>query len=117
VIVLETGKNIYPEEIEWELAASPYIEEVLVKGGHRQGLEVICAYVYPKWDAINGKASPHEAKHLIWEEIKRTSRNLASYKRIKSEHDVFIMGQPFAKTSKLDIKRYLYQGELQPVED
>jgi long-chain acyl-CoA synthetase len=109
VIVLETGKNVYPEEIEWELAASPYIEEVLVKAGHRQGLEVICAYIYPKWDVIGSTATPQEVKHLIWEEIKRTSRNLAHYKRIKSEHDIFIVGQPFQKTSKLDIKRHLYQ--------
>ncbi len=117
VIVLETGKNVYPEEIEWELCASPYIEEILVRGGQRQGLEVILAFVYPQQEAITKLSDPAEIKRLIWEEIKRYGRNLASYKRIRSEKDLIIVDQPFVKTSTLDIKRYLYHGEVSSDKD
>jgi len=108
VIVLESGKNVYPEEIEWELARIPYIEEVLVQRGQRQGREVVQAYIWPKWERL-GTEDPKEALELIWEEIKRVSAGLASYKRIRSKEDIILVEKPFVKTSTMDIKRYLYQ--------
>lgn len=111
VIVLDTGKNVYPEEIEWELGRSPYIEEVLVRGIKRNGTEVVQALVYPKW-ALIGSMTPEEVRRLIWEEIKVRSQNLAVYKRIKSEQDVIIVDEPFEKTTLKDIKRHLYRGTM-----
>jgi len=108
VIVLESGKNVYPEEIEWELAHIPYIEEVLVKRGKRQGKEVVQAYIYPNWERL-GTEDPEAARELIWEEVRRVSRGLAPYKRIKGKEDLILVEEPFAKTSTQDIKRYLYQ--------
>jgi long-chain acyl-CoA synthetase len=108
VIVLDTGKNVYPEEIEWELGRIPYVEDVMVRSSERKGIEVIQALVYPKWDVLGSKRSTNEIKRLIWEEIKVRNQNLASYKRIKSEQDVIIVEQPFEKTTLKDIKRYLY---------
>jgi long-chain acyl-CoA synthetase len=113
VIVLETGKNVYPEEIEWELSHSPYIEEILVRAGRRKGTEVIQALVYPNWEAIGKPLSKEEVRRLIWEEIRKHNENLAQYKRIKSEHDVIIVDQPFEKTSLKDIKRFLYTQDAQ----
>ncbi|MEA1870766.1 MAG: AMP-binding protein, partial [Candidatus Bipolaricaulota bacterium] len=37
VIVLDTGENVYPEEVEFELVAIPAIEEIMVYQGKRQG--------------------------------------------------------------------------------
>ena len=110
VIVLESGKNVYPEEIEWELSHIPYIEEILVKRGQRQGKEVVQAYIYPNWERL-GTEDPKEALELIWEEIKRVSAGLAVYKRIRGKEDIILVDKPFAKTSTMDIKRYLYQEE------
>lgn len=120
VIVLETGKNVYPEEVEWELGRSPLIEDILVKGGHRKGAEIIQAFVYPNWENTSAHIpglsvedlTAHtraQVKRLIWEEIKTRSHSLAPYKRIRSEQDLIIVEKPFEKTSTLDIKRYLYQ--------
>ncbi|MBI3461093.1 AMP-binding protein [Candidatus Acetothermia bacterium] len=110
VIVLESGKNVYPEEVEAELSHIPYIEDVMIKGGTRDGIEVIKAFVYPKQDALTGK-SPEEIKHLIWEAINAQGKNLAQYKRLLSISDLIILDQPLVKTSKLDIKRYLYDED------
>ena len=127
VIVLDTGKNVYPEEVEWELGRSPLIEDILVKGAAAsqsrtgyKGVEIIQAFVYPNWENVSARLpqirledlrAPMRAqiKQLIWEEIKSRSHNLAPYKRIRSEQDVIIVEKPFEKTSTLDIKRYLYQ--------
>jgi long-chain acyl-CoA synthetase len=110
VIVLEGGKNVYPEELEFEFKQIPYIEEIMIKGGKRQGVEVIKAFVYPKADLLQSK-TPEELKKLIWEALKEKSKNIAQYKRLHSQHDLIILEKPFEKTSKLDIKRYLYEGE------
>ncbi len=107
VIVLESGKNVYPEEVEAELSRIPYIEDIMIKGGKRDGLEVIKAFVYPRKDTLVGQ-SLDEIKHLIWETIKTQGKNMAQYKRLLSSSDLIILEQPLAKTSKLDIKRFLY---------
>jgi len=108
VIVLDTGKNVYPEEIEWELGRIPYVEEVMVRSADKRGTEIIQALVYPKWDVIGSSLSPEDVKKRIWEEIKIRNQNLAVYKRIKSEQDLILVDRPFEKTTLKDIKRYLY---------
>ncbi|OGF53313.1 MAG: hypothetical protein A2Z21_10630 [Candidatus Fraserbacteria bacterium RBG_16_55_9] len=108
VIVLDTGKNVYPEEIEWELGRIPYVEDVMIRSAERKGTEVIQALIYPKWDVMGGSRHLDHARKLIWEEIKACNQNLAAYKRIKSEQDVIIVEQPLEKTSLKGVKRYLY---------
>jgi long-chain acyl-CoA synthetase len=118
VIVLESGKNVYPEEIEWELSRIPYVEEVLVRADFRGGAEVIQALIYPNWEEIGKPLPPEKVRRLIWNEIKKRNQHLASYKRIKSEQDVIIVDKPFEKTSLRDIKRYLYvRQKLPPAPD
>jgi len=113
VIVLESGKNVYPEEVEFELGRIPYVEEILVQRGRRQGKEVVQALVYPKWSLLKeeGITELAEIKELLWGEIGPRCRVLAPYKRIKSREDIIILSEPFEKTSSQDIKRYLYQQE------
>jgi long-chain acyl-CoA synthetase len=111
VIVLDTGKNVYPEEIEWELLNIPTIDEILVYEAERQGAPVVAALVYPNWTTLkkNGISDPDKALDAIWEAIKERSENLAVFKRIKYKESVTLVDQPFEKSVKLDIKRYVYQ--------
>jgi len=111
VIVLETGKNVYPEEIEWELVTIPEVEEIMVHEGSRQGAPTVSAQVYPNWPALKemGIESPEAALDHIWEQIKERSENLAVFKRIKYKESVTLVGEPFEKSAKLDIKRHLHQ--------
>jgi len=110
VIVLESGKNVYPEEIEWELSRIPYIEEVMVRGKKRQEKEEIEAVIYPNKERLQAAGHLEDAQDAIWEEIKRRQLRLAPHKRIRRKSDIIIVDEPFPKTSTMDIKRHLYQG-------
>ncbi|MBI1730133.1 AMP-binding protein [Candidatus Acetothermia bacterium] len=111
VIVLDSGKNVYPEEVEWEVGRIPLIEDVLVRRAERKGVEVIQALIYPKHEELPPGLSKEEIKKLIWDAIKEKNPNLAQYKRIKSDQDIVIVDEPFEKTSLKDIKRYKYQEQ------
>jgi long-chain acyl-CoA synthetase len=112
VIVLDTGKNVYPEEIEWELTRIPAVEEIMVYEGERQGAPAVCAMVYPHRDTLKelGITNQEQALDHIWEEIRTAGENLAVFKRIKHRECVQLVEEPFEKSVKLDIKRYVYQG-------
>jgi len=110
VIVLETGMNVYPEEIEWEFVSIPAIEELMVYEGERQGAPAVCAQVYPneavlKELGIEGTAA---ALEHIWEAIREKNENLAVFKRIKHKECIQLVDEPFQKSAKLDIKRHLH---------
>jgi len=113
VIVLETGKNVYPEEIEWELVTIPEIDEVMVYEGERQGVPAVCAKVFPKWDVLKaaGIETPSAAIEHIWEAIKAKNEALATFKRIKFKESISLVEEPFQKSAKLDIKRHLHKDE------
>jgi long-chain acyl-CoA synthetase len=111
VIVLETGKNVYPEEIEWELIGIPEIEEIMVYEGERQGVPAVCAKIYPKWEVLKeaGIETSSAAIERIWEAIKEKSEALAMFKRIKFKESISLVDEPFQKSAKLDIKRHLHK--------
>ncbi len=113
VIVLETGKNVYPEEIEWELVTIPSIEEVMVYQGDRQDVPTVCAEIYPNWTFLKAHGvkdgDKDAALEMIWEAVKEKCENLAMFKRIKYKESLTLTDEPFQKSVKLDIKRYLYR--------
>jgi len=111
VIVLETGKNVYPEEIEWELINIPAVEELMVYEGKRQGSPAVCAQVYPNWTFLKQQGIEEKAAALesIWEAVKERNENLAVFKRIKYKECISLVDEPFQKSIKLDIKRHLHQ--------
>ncbi len=115
VIVLETGKNVYPEEIEWELVTIPSIEEVMVYEGDRQGVPTVCAKIFPNWTFLKAHGvkdgDKDAALDTIWETVKEKCENLAMFKRIKYKESLALVDEPFQKSVKLDIKRYLYKTE------
>jgi len=110
VIVLETGKNVYPEEVEWELSRITGIEELLVYEADRQGAPVVAVKIYPKWADLKEKGitTPEQVIDYLWEEIKVHNENLAPFKRIKYRDAITLMDEPFEKSVKMDIKRYMY---------
>jgi len=108
VIVLDTGKNVYPEELEWEFNTIPAIEEIMVYENERQGIPVVSALVYPSEAALKelGITNKDDALDHIWEEIKKANENLAMFKRIRYKECVRLVDEPFEKSVKLDIKRF-----------
>lgn len=106
VIVTKNGKNIYPEELEYYLNASPYITESLVyaEGGED---EKVCALIVYDEDRIKkhlkkDALTKNSIHSVISAEVKRLNGRLPSYKAIKS---FTIQKEALHKTSTHKIKR------------
>jgi len=112
VIVLATGKNVYPEELEWEIGRIPYVEEVMVR--YRPSDGTIEAIVYPSQEQLKAAGAGERAREIIWGEIRTRLQRLAPYKRLRSIRQLVLAARPFPKTSTLDIRRHLVDREERP---
>ncbi len=103
LIVLNNGKNIYPEEIEGYIQAIPYVAEVVVSGNRDEsgGETSLCAEVFLSEAKIKelGITDP-EAQ--LKKDIKNNCRPLPSYKQIQK---IVIRDTEFEKTTTNKIKR------------
>lgn len=102
LILSASGQNIYPEEIENELAHNELVEESLVldRGGK------IIALVYPKSGVV-----PHIKKEEDLATLCNQIRDFAN-KHLPPFSQVFrveLVDIPFERTAKGTIKRHLYQ--------
>ena len=106
VIVLENGKNVFPEEIEEYLEKFEEIEEVVVVGRKAEDGETIrlTAIAYPKVDIYGENIDTEKAYNDIHAKILNLNRTLPSFKVIK---DLEIRTEPFEKTTSRKIKRHL----------
>jgi len=75
VIVLDSGKNVYPEELELYFRSSPLIAEIAVFGRKMEGRETVYAVIVP---AAKGAGS-YEA---VREAINRLNKGLPPYKTL-----------------------------------
>ncbi len=106
VIVLNNGKNVFPEEIEEYLAKIESIKECVVIGRDKgDGSEVmLTAVIFPDFAAY----PENEAIDTIAEDIKKQvldlNRELPSFKQIRN---IEIRKTEFEKTTTKKIKRFL----------
>lgn len=104
VIVLENGKNVFPEEIEEYLENIESIAESVVVGRTNDSGEVIVtAVVFPAYDKFNG-ADEAEIEEKIKHDISQLNRRLSTFKQVR---DVEIRTEEFEKTTSRKIKRHL----------
>ncbi len=108
VIVTKNGKNIFPEEVEFYLNKSDFINEVVVWGqeDEKSGDTVVYAEIFPDYAEIeetHGKVSENELKHIIKKEIDAINERMPLYKRVKRFE---IREEEFEKTTTKKIKRY-----------
>ena len=100
MILSANGQNIYPEEIEAVVNNQPYvIESVVVDRGAR-----LAALVY--MDAEKAKSEGvnlDEYKTVIMTEV---NKSMPAYSKLNI---VEFMDQPFEKTPKMSIKRFMYK--------
>ena len=106
VIVLENGKNVFPEEIEEYLEKIEEIGEVVVVGRTAEDGETIelTAIVYPKPEIYGETPDKEKAYNDIRAKITDLNRHLPSFKKIK---ELEIRETPFEKTTSRKIKRHL----------
>ena len=106
VIVLQNGKNVYPEEIETLIDNSPLVSECMVYGAEdKDGDYTISVKVVYDKDYIKekfGELTEQEIHDIIWKEIKIVNRTMPKYKWVKS---LIITDKEFEKTTTHKIKR------------
>lgn len=114
IIVTQTGKNIYPEEIEEKLIKSEWIEEVLIvpRINPETKKEEICAIIHPNYERLEQYSiskgitlAEQDVQSIYKDEIKKCNENLAAYKRITRFE---IREEEFPKTTTNKIKRHLF---------
>lgn len=106
VIVLENGKNVFPEEIEEALGSIEEISESVVVGRKTPDGEQInlTAVVFPDYSRFPEGVSDQEVNDVIRSRVSELNKELASFKRIKA---VEIRKTEFEKTTTKKIKRQL----------
>jgi long-chain acyl-CoA synthetase len=111
IIVLSSGKNLYPEEIESHYRKSAFIKELCVLGLSRPGepaAERLHALIVPD-DAVMRERGIVNLRELLRFEIESLSVQLPPHKRILS-YDVSL--EPLPRTTTGKIRRHEIQRRL-----
>ena len=106
VIVLENGKNVFPEEIEEYLEEISEIAECVVVGRKKEGAEevVLTAVVYPDFNAYEKNTDIGDIAADIKGKVMALNKKLPSFKQIRN---IEIRKTEFEKTTTRKIKRFL----------
>jgi len=110
VIVLPSGKNIYPEEVEAHYLQCPYIKEICVVGVEAGGgagvaTESLRALVLPDFDYLKTQRLSSAREAIRWD-MENYSRLLPAYKRVTG---FSLVKEPFPRTRLGKIQRHRVQ--------
>ncbi|MBR5528530.1 MAG: hypothetical protein IKV97_05940, partial [Clostridia bacterium] len=105
VIVLNNGKNVFPEEIEEYLEKIDIISECVVVGrtNAETGEVVLTAVVFPNYDKLH-EMGIEDIAGYVKQQILDINKILPGFKQIRN---VEIKKTEFEKTSTRKIKRFL----------
>ena len=104
MILTENGQNVYPEEIEVVLNELPYVSEsiVLQRESHR-----IVALIVPNIDALDKAGIGADGLDAVMRQnMVYLNSKLPSYSAV---NDYDIRFEPFSKTPKGSIRRFMYK--------
>ena len=106
MIVLSGGKKVFPEEVEAVLEKSDKFAELCVfgmarEGGAKDGTEDIAVAIVPA-EHLKEQYNSEEIEKIIKDEVKKLSKNLASYKR---PINIKIINQPLPRTATRKVQR------------
>ncbi len=109
VIVLSSGKNIYPDEIEKQYMKIPLIREICVMGSEEKGMvESLQAIIVPDFEYAK-KAQIANLQEMIKWEIMNVSARLPQYMRIKG---YALHPGPLPRTPLGKLRRFLVKDLL-----
>jgi long-chain acyl-CoA synthetase len=112
IIVLSSGKNIYPEELEAHYMRSPFIKEICVMGlVNRPGepfSERLHAVIVPDFDVLRERKIVN-AREVIRFDVENLSMELPSTKRILSFD---LWADPLPRTTTRKLKRFVIQQRV-----
>ena len=114
VIVLPSGKNVHPEDLEIHYLKTPLVEEMAVIGVHdanaqHSGAEKLAAIVVPDFAYLK-QAKVANSKEAIRYALDNLGRDLPEYQRVR---DYIIRAEPLPRTGSRKIKRFELKKELE----
>ena len=116
VIVTKTGKNIYPEEVEYYVNSNKYIQESLVHAIENDNEDTLVGVqVRPDYDVIYEEFGENvddgQIQALIKKAISEINERLPIYKRIRN---ISVRKDEFIKTTTKKIKRFqnIYEQKI-----
>lgn len=114
VIVLGSGKNIYPEELEEYYGKSPYIKEVCIMDVKEERFgrltDTLHAIVVPNLEYFKEKNEANVHAKIRWE-LENFSSRLPSYNRVMG---FLLTKEELPRTPLRKIKRYLVKERYFP---
>jgi long-chain acyl-CoA synthetase len=103
MILSGNGQNIYPEELEDKLNALPLVSECLVVSRNNK----IVALVVPDMDGFKPLAEQGRTiESVMTDYLAQVNASLPAYSHINK---IELRSEPFEKTPKRSIKRFMYQ--------
>lgn len=109
VIILSSGKNIYPDEVEKQYLKIPLIKEICVMGYEEKGMvESLQAIVVPDFEYAKKSQIANLQETLKWE-IQNISARLPQYMRIKG---YTLYPEPLPRTPLGKLRRFMVKDLL-----
>ncbi len=102
IIILSSGKNISPAEVESHYGKSPYIKEICVFGTGERSDENLAAVIVPDLEYYRSINEINIFETIKWQ-LETLSKQLPYYKRITK---FIIIKEDLPKTRLLKIKRF-----------
>jgi len=103
MLLSSNGQNIYPEEIETELNLLPYVAESIVVQREAR----LVALIVVNQDAVaNANLSAETLDAVMKTNVSNVNKKIPGYSQIA---DFELRYEPFAKTPKGSIRRFLYK--------
>lgn len=102
MILTGSGQNIYPEEIEDMINRLPYVQESIVVGRNH----AVIAIIVPDYDTAKANGISEDAvRNLVTKSVVALNSKLPAYSQLARCE---FRAEPFQKTPKLSIKRFMY---------
>ena len=114
VIILPSGKNVFPEDVEGCYQRSPFVSEVCVLGVKDQshqfkGAEKLCAVVVPNFAYLKAQRVANAREWVVWE-LENLGRELPEFQRV---HDFVLRAEPLPRTTTRKVRRFELKNELE----
>lgn len=114
VIVLPSGKNVHPEDLEVHYLKCPLVAELAVIGvadtsESKAGAEKLAAVIVPDFEYLK-QAKIANSKEAIRHALDNLGRELPEYQRVR---DYMFRAEPLPRTATRKIKRFQLKKEIE----
>ncbi|MDO4485200.1 MAG: AMP-binding protein [Bacillota bacterium] len=116
VIITKNGKNVYPEELEYQLSNISFIEESYVFGQDLDSgndITIVASVIIDKdaaGEILGTGFTDDDLKKLVWKEVDAINADAPFYRKIKK---IIIRKSPFIKNTSQKIIRFAPDNKLE----